>query len=264
MDRFATMFRRLEGRKEGAFMAYWVIGDPDLEGFLKIVDTIVEGGADALELGLPSPDPALDGPVIRAAHQRALKASSEGLDARQILPVVRRRYPGLPVVLQGYAADFARIGGPELKEICRQAEIDAVLVVGPPAGVLAGADNNGPALPPLVPLMRVGDAPAVRDASSAGFVYAASHDGPTGIRPDSVAPPPEFFRKLKRHGLPPALLGFGISAPGHIRQALANGARGVVSGSVLVREMADETVPVNQRIARIGDCVATLKRATQA
>lgn len=257
MDRFATLFRRLEERQEGAFMAYWVIGDPDLAVFLKIVDAIVDAGADALELGLPAGNPALDGPLIRAAHERALAASSGGADVRQVLPIIRRRYPGLPVVLQGYAADFARIGWARLEDICRQAAIDATLVVGPRSG-------EGAALPPGVPLLRGGDKPPCRGPVEAGFVYVASHDGPTGIRPDSVAPSPEFFRKLKRQGLPPALLGFGISTPRHVRQALANGAGGVVSGSVLVREMADDTVPVDRRIARIGHRVATLKRATQA
>ena len=63
-------------RKKGRplFVPFTVLGDPDREQSLQIIRTLVDSGADALELGLPFSDPPADGPVIQAADSRALKA----------------------------------------------------------------------------------------------------------------------------------------------------------------------------------------------
>ena len=72
MSRYAAMFERLNG--EGAFGAFLMLGDPDLETSAKLLDAVVEGGADMVEVGIPFSDPVADGPVIQAAAQRALAA----------------------------------------------------------------------------------------------------------------------------------------------------------------------------------------------
>ena len=66
MSRYADMFARLRGG-EGAFGAFVMLGDPDLETSAAILDALVEGGADMIEVGIPFSDPIADGPVIQAA-----------------------------------------------------------------------------------------------------------------------------------------------------------------------------------------------------
>ena len=73
MSRYAAMFERL-GSGEGAFGAFLMLGDPDLETSARLLDALVEGGADMIEVGIPFSDPVADGPVIQAAAQRALAA----------------------------------------------------------------------------------------------------------------------------------------------------------------------------------------------
>ena len=70
MSRYSAMFDRLNGT--GAFGAFLMLGDPDLETSAKLLDSAVEGGADMIEVGIPFSDPVADGPVIQAAAQRAL------------------------------------------------------------------------------------------------------------------------------------------------------------------------------------------------
>ena len=74
MSRYAAMFERLAQRREGAFGAFLMLGDPDLETSARLLDALVEGGADMIEVGIPFSDPVADGPVIQAAAQRALAA----------------------------------------------------------------------------------------------------------------------------------------------------------------------------------------------
>ncbi len=57
MERYETLFAQLKNRQEGAFVPFVTPGDPGPEQSLKIIDALIEGGADALELGIPFSDP---------------------------------------------------------------------------------------------------------------------------------------------------------------------------------------------------------------
>ena len=74
MSRYARVFERLRARGEGAFGAFLMLGDPDLETSASLLDALVEAGADMIEVGIPFSDPVADGPVIQAAAKRALEA----------------------------------------------------------------------------------------------------------------------------------------------------------------------------------------------
>lgn len=71
MERYQQLFTRLESSKEGAFVPFVTLGDPNPALSLQIIDTLIEAGADALELGIPFSDPLADGPTIQSATLRA-------------------------------------------------------------------------------------------------------------------------------------------------------------------------------------------------
>ncbi len=50
--------------------------DPDPKAFMANAVSLIEGGADILEVGIPFSDPVADGPVIQAAGKRALSAGA--------------------------------------------------------------------------------------------------------------------------------------------------------------------------------------------
>ncbi|VEA33893.1 tryptophan synthase subunit alpha [Salmonella enterica subsp. enterica] len=51
MERYENLFAQLNDRREGAFVPFVTLGDPGIEQSLKIIDTLIDAGADALELG---------------------------------------------------------------------------------------------------------------------------------------------------------------------------------------------------------------------
>lgn len=53
MERYNTLFTELKTRGEGAFVPFVMIGDPGPAQSLRIIDTLIAAGADALELGIP-------------------------------------------------------------------------------------------------------------------------------------------------------------------------------------------------------------------
>lgn len=74
MERYTQLFERLNRVNQGAFVPFVTLGDPDAELSLKIVDALIAGGADALEIGIPFSDPLADGPTIQNANLRAFKS----------------------------------------------------------------------------------------------------------------------------------------------------------------------------------------------
>ena len=101
MSRYAAMFRR--SGNAGVFGAFLMLGDPDLAGCAAILDQLVEGGADMIEVGIPFSDPIADGPVIQAAAVRALASGTTPAACFALLTAFRARHPEVPVGILTYA-----------------------------------------------------------------------------------------------------------------------------------------------------------------
>ena len=99
MNRFETTFAQLSVKNEGAFVPFVTLCDPTFDRSFEIICTLVDNGADALELGFPFSDPLLDGPVIQAANNRALNAGHSTEDSFKLLAKVRSKYPEIPISL---------------------------------------------------------------------------------------------------------------------------------------------------------------------
>src|SRR5437870_13523067 len=84
-DPIGQKFRELGNRAEGVIVAYLMGHDPDPKAFVADAESLIEGGADILEVGIPFSDPVADGPVIQAAGTRALSA---GATPRKIIDTI--------------------------------------------------------------------------------------------------------------------------------------------------------------------------------
>ena len=79
MTRIGRTFEALKRDGRKGLIAYLTAGDPTPERTPALVEALVRGGADLIELGVPFSDPIADGPVIQAAGERALKAGTTTL-----------------------------------------------------------------------------------------------------------------------------------------------------------------------------------------
>jgi tryptophan synthase alpha chain len=233
MSRYATMFERLNG--EGAFGAFLMLGDPDLQTCARLLDDLVEGGADMLEVGIPFSDPVADGPVIQAAAQRALAAGVRVGDCLELLAGFRERHPDVPVGILTYANIVVARGG--FMREAADAGADSLLIADVPAleaERFTGEMEQAGIEPVLIAAGNTPDATLQCIASlSKAYTYCVSRAGITGTHAGGQFDA-GLIDRVNAAGAPPPVFGFGISKPEHVRAALAAGAKGVICGSAIV------------------------------
>ncbi len=239
MRRYEAMFARLATRGEGAFVPFLMLGDPDLETAVSAVDALVSAGADAVELGLPFSDPVADGPVIQGAAQRALASGSTPARCFAGLARIRARHPQLPVGLLVYANLVVHAGIANFYSQAHAAGVDSVLIADVPGTELGGfaeAARVHEIEPVLIAPPAAQQACIARIAAlGAGYTYVLGRSGVTGTDRSMLPPERSLIAALHAAGAPPALVGFGLSTPAHMRAAIAAGAAGGIVGSAIVR-----------------------------
>lgn len=242
MTRYAEMFARTEAEGRVAFGAFVMIGDPDLETSAAIMDALVEGGADMLEVGIPFSDPVADGPVIQAAADRALGQGVRPADCFALLRAFRERHEGVPVGILTYANIVCARGRDVFYEKASAAGVDSVLVADVPAAEaepFAASARRAGVAPVLIAAPNTSDAALETIARlSEGYTYCVARPGVTGAGHDLALDHRALFERLEEQGAPPPILGFGISESAHLDAAQREGAAGVICGSALVREIA--------------------------
>jgi len=233
MSRYAVMFERLGN--EGAFGAFLMLGDPDLETSARLLDAVVEGGADMIEVGIPFSDPVADGPVIQAAAQRALAAGVRVGDCFALLADFRIRHPDVPVGLLTYANIV--MARPGFMRDAADAGVDSLLVADVPAleaEPFTRAMQQAGIEPVLIAAANTPEPTLSRIAKiSKAYTYCVSRAGITGTHAGGTFDA-ELIRRLDRAAAPPSVFGFGISRPEHVQAALRTGAKGVICGSAIV------------------------------
>jgi tryptophan synthase alpha chain len=268
--RYDAMFTRLSTDGEGAFIPFVMLGDPEHRQSLAIVRALARAGADALELGLPFSDPIADGPVLQTAALRALQAGVRRADCWRIIAAVRAENPELPIGLLVYANLVCHRDPAEFYGQAAEAGVDSVLVADLPlaeAGPVADAARNAGIAPVYIAPPNSDEARlrAIAAAGS-GYTYVTSREGVTGADAELRQGQSALIARLISLDAAPPVLGFGISTPAQVRAALEMGARGAISGSAVVRRIADhlgdETATVNALTLFVRDMKAATRRTS--
>jgi tryptophan synthase alpha chain len=262
MSRYPQMFDSLRARQEAALGAFVMLGDPDPLTSAAVLDALVVGGADMIEVGIPFYDPIADGPVIQAAANRALCAGVRTADCFGLIAGFRARHPDVPVGILTYANIVCARGAKHFFAAAAEAGADSLLIADLPsleaepwvkdireAGldpVLIAAANTPP--DKLKTIARL----------SSGYTYCVTRPGITGTHQAGLFDS-GLVGRLDALGAPPAVFGFGISRPEHVREAIEAGAAGVICGSAIVSLVASASSPASA----VAPFVAALKSATR-
>ncbi|WP_293769441.1 tryptophan synthase subunit alpha [uncultured Corynebacterium sp.] len=268
-NRYDTLFASLSDKNEGAFVPFIMLGDPTPEVALSVVRAAVAGGADALELGVPFSDPVADGPTIQASHIRALANGATVDGAIAQIKQIRAEFPELPIGLLIYGnVPFTR-GLERFYQEFKDAGADSILIPDVPVRegkpFVAAAEKAGINPIFIAPAQASETTLAGVAASSKGYIYAISRDGVTGTEKESETRGlDEVVANVQRFGGAPVLLGFGISTPQHVADAIAAGAAGAITGSALTKIIEAHLDDPAALPAAVTEFVASMKAATRA
>ena len=245
-----------------ALVCFVTAGDPTPGASAAILDALVEGGANVIELGMPFTDPMADGPAIQAANLRSLGAGTRTADILRIAGDFRVRHRQVPLVLMGYANPMV-VRGPEwFAEQSAKAGVDGVICVDipPEEDAELGPALRAAGIAPIrlaTPTTDEARLPAVLDGSS-GFLYYVSVAGITGKQQAALGSIEEAVARLKAATALPVAVGFGVRTPEQAA-AIARVADGVVVGSALVEIVAchgiDAAGPVRAATRALAEAV---------
>ena len=263
MSRYQAMFRRLEREGEGALGVFLMLGHPDVETSARLLEAVVAGGADMVEVGTPFSDPVADGPVIQAAGRRALAAGVRVDDCLALIRAFRTRFADVPLGILTYANIAVARGYERFCARAAEAGADSLLIADVPSleaePFAAGARAAGLDWV-MIAATNSREETIERIARlSSGYTYCVTRFGVTGVRQSLRLQHRELFERLEEHGAPPPVLGFGISSPEQVASALSQGAKGVIVGSAVVA-LADRADGLKQ----VRDKARSLKDATFA
>ena len=237
MTRIGRLFDCLKRDGRKGLIAYLTAGDPAPDRTADLVEALVRGGADLIEVGVPFSDPIADGPVIQRAGERALTAGTTLGSVLDIAAEIRRRSE-VPLLLFTYLNPVLRYGLERLAADAARQGIDGCLLTDASVDEAQdyaaamhrhGLDTVFLAAPTSTPRRL-----ELVARYSTGFIYLVSRTGVTGERQqlsDSVAP---LVRAVRAVTDLPLAVGFGISRPEHVAE-LARQVEAVVVGSAFVR-----------------------------
>lgn len=219
-----------------AFIPFVTCGDPSLDVTEKIVNAMVEAGADLIELGIPFSDPTAEGPVIQGANLRAL---SGGVTTDKVFDMVEkiRKNTDVPMVFMTYANVVFSYGTERFCKRAQEVGMDGLILPDVPyeekEEFAEVADKHGLDLISLIaPTSHERIATIAKDAE--GFVYCVSSLGVTGMRSQITTDIGAMVKLVKAQKDIPCAVGFGISTPEQAKK-MAVQADGVIVGSAIVK-----------------------------
>ncbi len=269
-QRYIDCFENLAEKNEGAFIPFVAIGDPNAEQSFNIIKTLIDAGADALELGIPFSDPSADGITIQEAGKRALKSGVNTDSCLEILQKVREYAPQIPIGLLLYGnLVFAR-GIEKFYQDMGDAGVDSVLIADLP--IRESEPFRKAALQAKVAPIFIAppnaDEETLREVASFshGYTYVLSRAGVTGVDTPSGAnnnpSANQLVETLNSYHCAPAVIGFGISEPSQVRDALNTGAAGAISGSAVVKIIENNLADYDVMLKALAAFVQEMKAAT--
>lgn len=244
MSRIQTVFQTLKAQHKKALVPYITAGDPHPKHTVNLMHTLVENGADMIELGVPFSDPMADGPVIQRASERALVHKVSLRSVLEMVSDFRQTDPATPVILMGYANPIEAIGGEQFAQLAKAAGVDGVLTVDyPPEECIKFnqtlATHGMDSIFLLSPTTEAARTDLIARQAT-GFLYYVSLKGVTGAANLDIAEVKRRVAEIRAKTDLPIGVGFGVKDAETAKQ-VASIADAIVVGSRMVLTIEQST-----------------------
>ena len=220
-------------------ICYFMAGYPSVEDSFETAKSLIENGADILEVGVPFSDPIADGTTIQVAHEKAVKDGITPLNVFELTKRIKQQYPEIPLIAMTYYNPIFKFGEEKFCQLAKKNGIDGFIVPDLPPEEAEDFQKIAKAkgieliflLAPTSNEKRVKLIGALTDS----FIYYVSLTGITGER--ETLPWEELkerVNKIKSLTKKYVAVGFGVSRKEHTEK-LSQFADGVIVGSAIVK-----------------------------
>ena len=209
----------------------------------ELVRAVADAGADALEIGIPFSDPAMDGPVIQQASELALR---QGTTPASVFAALRGIDAGIPLGAMTYYNLVFRMGNERFAGELAEAGFSAMTLPDVPLEEQgpwrAAADPAGIETILMAGPITPDDRLARICAESRGYVYGVNLMGVTGERTSLGQQAATLAGRLKAATDKPVCMGFGVATPEQAVE-VASASDGVIVGTAVVRRVLAGQTP---------------------
>jgi tryptophan synthase alpha chain len=245
-NRIDSKFNELKSKNQKALICYVVAGYPDIKTSEHIIASLINGGADIIEIGIPFSDPIADGSTIQGAIQSSLISGTTPDMCLELASRIRKTFPNLPLIIMTYSNILYRKGYIQFVEKAKENGIDGFIIPDIPIEeskeYLNTAQKKGMSTIFLVSPNTSEKRLKMISRICTGFLYAISVYGTTGERKGFDEYTIESIKRVKKitaaDGLPLAV-GFGISNPQHVKYMIDAGADAVIIGSAIIKKIKE-------------------------
>jgi tryptophan synthase alpha chain len=266
INKINVLFDNLSKKDEKALICYIVGGYPDVKTSKEIIKTLIESGADIIEIGIPFSDPMADGPTIQKASSIALSKGITPSTCFEIVNDLKKTFIETPFLFMTYSNIVFSNNLKNFLTLAKKNNIDGFIIpdlnVEESQEYVRLANKLGLATvflsAPNTPKKRLLEIASV----STGFVYMVSVFGITGTRFnfekytfDAVSKTKEIINRYKI----PLAVGFGISNPGDGKNMLRSGADGIIIGSSLMKLIMDYENDKEKMLSYLSEFISELK-----
>ncbi len=241
-------------------------GDPDFSTSLEIIKTIINNGADIIEIGMPFSDPMADGPTIQLSSNRAI---NEGIDLENIFTLAaeaKKIKSDLPIILMGYYNLILYFGIEKFVKRCLENGVDGLIIVDlqpeEDEDLINELRNNQIDLIRLITPTTDEERLKLILNNASGFLYYVSVMGITGQKSANLDDLKKSVAFIKKYTKLPVVPGFGIKNSKDVSN-ICKIADGAVVGSSIIKIIEGNLTNKEKMLSEIEKFLKDLKNGTK-
>ena len=268
MSRITDSFYNLKKKNEQALIPYVMAGYPNDRYCMAIIRSIINSGADMLEIGFPFSDPLADGQTIQNASRISIK---QKMNVKKLLSMIKniRNETKIPIIIMTYANIIYQYGYEKFMSDAKSSGVDGLIIPDLPIEESSTYKQfaqyyNIETIFLVAPNTSMSRIKKICQICS-GFLYLVSTYGTTGTKININNELKNHIKNIKHttRDKIPLGIGFGISTPKDIIQLDKQDTDAVIIGSALLK-IINETYPkLNQIQIKISEFIRELKSATK-
>jgi len=244
-SRIHETFFNLKKQNKCAIVCYVVAGFPSITMSEKIISTLIESGADIIEIGIPFSDPIADGPVIQSASYRSLVNGTTPEMCQNLCSRLRKKFPTTPILFMTYANILYGTDVKKFMSMSKKCGVDGFILPDLPVDesqdYIKLASDLDLSTIFLVSPNTTDERLSSIVSRTTGFIYLVSVFGTTGERKQFEEYTIKKIKEVKKYvkGKIPLAVGFGIGTLEHVRSIVGAGADAIIIGSKLIKIIED-------------------------